>query len=274
MKKIGFILVVLFLSHTMSAQIQQESFNESEIPDGWVYEINSNATGWQFGYTGVMPNSGPTIESEFGSGAALFNDHVHGDKSNDRTSLTTPVANLTDVKDAQIEVTYNLQVEDEKGEFSIEVFDGKKWKEVYFQDSSSPKNTGMNEVVLLEVSEFLNDEFQVRFVYNDEGQNETQGLGIDHYELKEAAAKIEFNESSVSAINVLNLPDNVLVLDTNDELNRDDVMQDLAQHLRNTELSTDSIMYNITEFPSGSSMFRIQEETNVGSYKALKTLKK
>jgi len=270
MKKIGFILVVLFLSHTVSAQIQQESFNESEIPDGWVYEINSNATGWQFGYTGVMPNSGPTIESEFGSGAALFNDHVHGDKSNDRTSLTTPVANLTDVNNAQIEVTYNLQVEDEKGEFSIEVFDGKKWKEVYFQDTSSPKNTGMNEVVLLEVSEFLNDEFQVRFVYNDEGQNETQGLGIDHYKLKEAAVEMEFNESSISAINVLNLPENVLVLDSNDELNGEDMLQDLAQHFRNTELSTDSIMHNITEFPSGSSMFRVQEETNVGSYKALK----
>ncbi len=270
MKKIGLILVVLFLNHSMSAQIQEESFNESEIPAGWIYEINSNATGWQFGYTGVMPNSGPTIESEFESGAALFNDHVYGNRSNDRTSLTTPVANLTDVNDVQIEVTYNLQVEDEKGEFSIEVFDGKKWKEVYFQDTSSPKNTGMNEVVLLEVSDFLNDEFQVRFVYDDEGQNTTQGLGIDHYELKEATVNSNFNQSSISAINVLNLPDNVLVLDTNNELNREDVLQDLAQHLKNTELSTDSIMYNITEFPSGSGMFRVQEETNVGSYKALK----
>ena len=43
--------------------------------------------------------------------------------------------------------------------FSIEVYNGKKWKEVYFQDTSSPKNTGMNEVVLLEVSDFLNDDF-------------------------------------------------------------------------------------------------------------------
>ena len=81
---------------------------------------------------------------------------------------------------------------------------------------------------------------------------------------------MEFNESSVSAINVLNLPENVLVLDSNDELNGEDMLQDLAQHFRNTELSTDSIMHNITEFPSGSSMFRVQEETNVGSYKALK----
>ena len=112
--------------------------------------------------------------------------------------------------------------------------------------------------------------YGLRQFIDDEGQNETQGLGIDHYELKEATMDFEFNESTISAINVLNLPDNVLVLDTNDELNREDVLQDLAQHLKRSELSTDSIMYNITEFPSGSGMFRVQEETNVGSYKALK----
>ena len=65
MKNIGFMIVALILGHTISAQIQQESFDASEIPDGWIYEINSNATSWQFGYTGVMPHSGPTIESEF-----------------------------------------------------------------------------------------------------------------------------------------------------------------------------------------------------------------
>jgi len=29
-------------------------------------------------------------------------------------------------------------------------------------------------------------------------------------------------------------------------------------------------MYNLTRFPTGSEMFRVKEETNVGSYKALK----
>ena len=270
MKKIGFLIVALFLSHTILAQIQEESFDAKEIPDGWIYEINSNATSWQFGYTGVMPHSGPTIESEFTTGAALFNDNNSGKKSKDKTSLTTPAVDLSDIKEAQIAVTYNLQVEDDKGEFSIEVYNGKKWKEVYFQDTSSPKNTGMNEVVLLEVSDFLNDEFQVRFVYDDEGQDMTQGLGIDHYELIDASRQNIINEESIGAINVLNIPDNVLVLDSNEQLNREQMLEDLSDHLQNSELTTDSIMYNLIQFPGGSKMFRVQEETNVGSYKALK----
>jgi len=270
MKIIGLMIISLFLNLTITAQIQQESFDASEIPDGWIYEINSNATNWQFGYTGVMPHSGPTIESEFTSGAALFNDNSHGDKLNDKTSLITPLVDLSEVKQAQIQVTYNLQVEDEKGEFSIEVFDGKKWREVYFQDTSSPKNTGMNEVVSLEVSEFINDEFQVRFVYDDEGQESTQGLGIDHYVLLESSEVRNVYEEAVSAINVLNIPDNVLVLDSNDELNSEESLQDLSDHMKNTELSTDSIMYNLSEFSNVNGMFRVQEETNVGSYKALK----
>ena len=270
MKKLGLIIVAMILNQSIQAQLQQESFDSTEIPDGWIYEINSNTTGWKFGYTGVMPHSGPTIESEFVTGAALFNDNSTGKSSDDRTSLTTPAVDLSHVEKAQIKVTYNLQVEDEKGEFAIEVFDGKKWREVYFQDTSSPRNTGMNEVVMLEVGEFVNENFQVRFVYDDEGQHINQGLGIDHYELIESGSENLVNEESVAAINVLNIPENVLVLDSNDELERDSMLEGYSEHLKNTELTTDSIMYNVSEFSNVNGMFRIQEETNVGSYKALK----
>jgi len=270
MKKIGFLIGVFFLNLSMIAQIQKESFDSSEIPEGWIYEINSNSTGWQFGYNGVMPHSGPTIESEFATGAALFNDNSVGRQSNDKTSLTTPVVDLSNIKKAQIKVTYNLQVEDEKGEFAIQVYDGKRWKEVYLQDTSSPKNTGMNEVVMLEVSDFINDEFQVKFVYDDKGQSVNQGLAIDNYELIETPTENLVTEESVAAINVLNIPENVLVLDSNDELQREDMLKGYSEHLKNTELTTDSIMYNMTEFSNVNGMFRIHEETNVGSYKALK----
>jgi hypothetical protein len=69
---------------------------------------------------------------------------------------------------------------------------------------------------------------------------------------------------------MLNLPDNVLVLDANDNLEMQEDFRNVADHLQNTELSTDSIMYNISEFKSGTNIFRVQEENNVGSFKALK----
>ena len=40
--------------------------------------------------------------------------------------------------------------------------------------------------------------------------------------------------------------------------------------MQNTELTTDSIMYNISEFKNGTNMFRVQEENNVGAFKATK----
>lgn len=270
MKKVGLIIVAILFSFSISAQIMTESFEATEIPEGWVYEISSNTTGWKFGYNGVMPHSGPTIESEFTTGAALFNDNSVDKKLHDKTSLLTPVVDISEVGRAQIKLTYNLQVEDEKGAFAIEVFNGKSWKEVYFQNTSSPKNTGMNEVLMLEVSDFINDEFQVRFVYDDKGQSVNQGLAIDHYELIEAPVDNLVTEESVAAINVLNIPENVLVLDSNDELQRDDMLNGYSDHLENTELSTDSIMYNMSEFSNVNGMFRIQEETTVGSYRALK----
>jgi len=79
-----------------------------------------------------------------------------------------------------------------------------------------------------------------------------------------------FNENAVGAINVLNLPDNVLVLDSNEQLDRENMLEELTEHLTSSELSTDSVMYNLTRFPTGSEIFRVKEETNVGSYKALK----
>ena len=271
MNKIVIFIAALIFSHTMSGQLQKESFSSDAIPEGWAFENNSSAAKWQFGYTGVMPHSGPTIESEFGTGAALFNEIGNGESSTDKISLTTPVVDLSGIKEAQIEVIYNLQVEEHQGKFIIEVYDGTGRKQVYFQDTASPKNTGMNEVVMLEVGDFLNESFQVKFIFDDEGASVAQGLGIDHYELTESSVVDIKNEESFGVINVLNLPDNVLVMDANENLNHDEAFGNVEDHLERNELTTsDSIMYNLSALRSGTDVFRVYEENNVGSFKALK----
>lgn len=270
MKKIGLFIMALVFGHSLSAQIQEQSFSSSDIPEGWSYVNENSAATWQFGYVGVMPHSGPTIESEFNNGAVLFNEGGNGQSSTDKISLISPAVDLSEIEEAQIEVTYNLQVEPDQGKFIIEVFDGNTWKEVFQQKTASPKNTGKNEVVLLDVSNFLNESFQVRFVYDDDGDIVAQGLAIDHFEIKDVSDLDKQYEESLGVINMLNLPDNVLVLDANEKLSKQEDFIDIAVHLQNTELSTDSIMYNISEFKSGTNIFRVQDENNVGSYKALK----
>ena len=78
----------------MVGQLQQESFNSSDLPDGWT-SINVNGSkDWHFGYNGVMPHSGPTIESEFSAGAALFINSEKNSPHQEKISLNKNVAPL------------------------------------------------------------------------------------------------------------------------------------------------------------------------------------
>ena len=224
MKKLSLIMVLLLSFQFMAGQFQQESFDRSGLPDGWT-SININGSkDWHFGYNGVMPHSGPTIESEFSAGAALF---INSEKTNphrERISLKAPPVDLSEARSTRIEVTYNLQVEDDKGTFSIEVFDGTSWQQVFFQDSSSPKNTGLNEMVSFDVSDFANEDFQVKFVYDDEGSAKESGLGIAHYRLIEASA---YELSAISDFRInryIHPTDNVLVLNDDGNIEELDVI--------------------------------------------------
>ena len=266
MKKLSLFVTVLLSLQTMVAQLQHESFDSSGLPDGWT-SININGSqDWQFGYEGVMPHSGPTIESEFAHGAALFVNADHN-ASGDKISLKAPPVDLTEAEKARVEVTYNLQVEEEKGSFSIEVFDGTSWQQVFYQDSSSPKNTGLNEMVSFDVSDFLNENFQVKFVFDDAGSSGQTGLGIADYRLVDAS---DFELSGLTDFKInkyIHPTDNVLVLDANNEIEELDVMDSLRGHSREYESFDRS--HESHKLPSSAVLFRVDGGEMLGSYKVL-----
>ena len=86
----------------MAGQLQQESFDTSGLPDGWT-SININGSKeWHYGYNGVMPHSGPTIESEFSAGAALFINSEKSSPHQERISLKAPPVELSEAESARI----------------------------------------------------------------------------------------------------------------------------------------------------------------------------
>jgi hypothetical protein len=267
MKKLSLLWVCLLTFQFMVGQLQQETFDTSDLPDGWT-SININGSkDWHFGYKGVMPHSGPTIESEFSAGAALFTNSEKINPHKERISLKAPPVDLSEAESARIEVTYNLQVEDDKGNFSIEVFDGTSWQQVFFQDSSSPKNTGLNEMVSFDVSDFANENFQVKFVYDDEGSSNESGLGIAHYRLIEAA---DFELGSVSKFRInryIHPTDNVLVLNDDGGIEELDVIDSLRGHSREYESFDRS--HEAHELPTSAVLFRVEGGELLGSYKVL-----
>jgi hypothetical protein len=267
MKKSSLLIVLLLSFQFMVGQLQQETFDTSGLPDGWT-AININGSkDWDYGYKGVMPHSGPTIESEFSAGAALFLNS-ESNPNREKISLKAPPVDLSETQSARIEVTYNLQVEDDKGNFSIEVYDGTSWQQVFFQDSSSPKNTGLNEMVSFDVSDFVNEDFQVKFVYDDEGSTQDSGLGIAHYRLIESS---DFKLSAVKDFRInryIHPTDNVLVLNDDGDIEKFDVIDSLRGHSREYESFDRS--HETQALPTSAVLFRVDGGGELlGSYKVL-----
>lgn len=269
MKKITSIFFMLLIALMAKAQLQEEDFEDGAIPSGWT-EANTTGCKWQFGYTGIMPGSGSTgNEAVFSSGAAIFDDSVCGPLSMDRTTLTGPSIDLTGVTNAEIEVTYNLQVFGDKGEFIAEVFDGMSWKQVYFQETDTPRNTGLNESQTIDVSSFINSTFAVRFIYDDEGVSAV-GLGIDDYKL---------NDTSVAGIEELsdfgfeyspNPVANALKLNAKEDIEQISVYNILGQHVLIHKPAKSSVRLNMNHLPVGTYIVQVQIENKMGSFKILK----
>lgn len=269
MKKITLIFLMLFIVTIANAQLQEEGFGAITLPTGWT-ESNTTGCTWQFGYTGNMPGSGSAgNEADFPTGAALFDDSVCGALSKDRTTLTGPSVDLTGVTNAEIEVIYNLQVFGDKGEFIVEVFDGTSWKQVYFQETDTPRNTGMNESQTIDVSNYINNTFAVRFIYDDEGISAI-GLGIDDYKL---------NDTTVAGIEELsdfgfeyspNPVANVLKLNAKEDIEQVNVYNLLGQHVLKHKPSKSSVRLNMNHLPTGAYIVHVQIENKVGTFKILK----
>ena len=267
MKKLSLFLIALWSVQAMVAQLQLESFSASGLPDGWTSINVSGSKDWHFGYKGVMPHSGPTIESEFSAGAALFINSCEG-MTQEKISLKAPPVDLSEAEGARIEVTYNLQVDEDKGNFSIEVFDGTSWQQVFYQDSSSPRNTGLNEMVSFDVTDFANKEFQVKFIYDNEGSSGESGLGIAHYRLIEAS---DFELGALSDIRInryIHPTDNVLVLNDAGHIEELDVIDSIRGHSREYESFDRS--HEDMQVPTSAVLFRVDGGELLGSYKVLR----
>ena len=213
-------------------------------------------------------DSGPTIESEFGSGAALLVDNSSACVDLDEVALISPAVDLSSLEQARIEVTYNLQAEEDQGAFSIEVYDGKLWRQVFFQDSSSPKNTGLNEMVSFDISDFINDKFQVKFVYIDKGNDSDSGLGIANYRLIDGADfEMGTDMADLGLNRLLNFSDNVIVLDSGEQLEDIDFLDSLRSHMK--EYERGNLVRKANRVPVSASIFKTKGETMLGSYKVL-----
>jgi hypothetical protein len=268
MKKITLIIAAMLYGITTSAQLQTESFNNNTLPAGWTSINESSGCNMQFGYTGAMPESGdPT--ATFTTGAAFFDDSVCGTLSKDRIVLTAPTIDLTGVTNAEMVVIYNLQVFGSKGEFIIEAFNGIDWVQILMQDSDTPRNTGANQTKILDVSEYLNDAFAIRFIYDDEGSR-AWGVGIDNYTLtNNTVAGIE-EFADIDFKYYPNPVANFLKLNSKENIEEINIYNILGQEVLHKNISARSAQIDLSNLPVGAYIAHVQIDSRVGTIKILK----
>ena len=185
MKKISFIYILFCASLMMNAQLQEENFNAASLPDGWSATQAASGHSWEFGYTGNLKGSGLQNPTSFQSGGVVFNDYKSGDFNHNVVTLTSPSIDLIkeSIAEASIEIIYNLRTFSTDGEFTVNVWDGADWKNVLtVSKDTNEKNSGESTTTTIDVSQYINNEFKVKFIYDDE-DSLTWGLGIDNYKL-------------------------------------------------------------------------------------------
>jgi len=185
MKKINFIYILVCVGFIANAQIQQEDFNATGLPEGWSVKQPKSGCAWEFGYKGKILGSGFQNPASFPSGGVVFNDYDCGDFKNNVIELISPAVDLIKQKivESTIELTYNLQTFSNDGNFKINVWDGDIWQNVWNDsEDTNDMNSGKNKSISIDVTDYINSAFKVKFIYDDE-DSLTWGMGIDDYKL-------------------------------------------------------------------------------------------
>jgi hypothetical protein len=190
--------------------------------------------------------------------------------SEDLASLTSPEIDIRDLSNAEISVTYNLQVFAEKGEFYIDVFDGSSWQQVFFQDVDSPRNTGTHESISIDVSPYINSAFKVRFTYNDEGLPSSWGLGLDSYSLIDSSVASVEDLVNLGFNYYPNPVNNILKLNADQDIAQINIYNVLGQEVMFEKPSKTNAQIDLTKLEVGTYIIKVQVENKTGSFRLLK----
>ncbi|MET2984742.1 T9SS type A sorting domain-containing protein [Aureibaculum conchae] len=273
MKKLNLLYILFCVGFIANAQLQHEDFNAAGIPEGWSVTNAENGHSWMFGYKNDLKGSGIHNPASFQSGGVVFNDYNAGDFNHNVVGLTSPSINLVEknIIEANIEITYNLRSFANDGSFKINVWDGEVWQNILTtSDDSGAKDSGEHTTNMFDVTEYINSDFKVQFVYDDENSR-TWGLGIDDYKLSGIeASKIDGLES----IGFKYYPNPViggeLTLLSSKDISSINVYNSIGQRIMFKESLNLESKLNMKHLASGAYVVKVNIGENTGVFKVIK----
>lgn len=168
MKKITLAFMLLFTSMGIFAQEEQIYFTTfpaaPNSPVGWTKEmvtgdVGENLSNWYYGET-VLP-----LSSSFSAPAAVFNDDANFSEEPNEARIVSRVFDLSQYNTASMTFEYGLSYPGSTGSLTVEVFTGVEWHTVLLVNEDTPPTMSNS----IELTEYKNPLFQVRFTFSDGG---------------------------------------------------------------------------------------------------------
>ncbi|WP_339702463.1 HYR domain-containing protein, partial [uncultured Marixanthomonas sp.] len=174
-----------------------EEFEDASVPSGWSTVIEEGVADWTFG-SGDMP-----IGDDFPNNAAIFDDDEAGNGETNLVRLLSPIYNTSGASTASLSFDYAFQGVESGETLSAEVWDGSAWQEVLLVDA----DTDLTSTGAIDMLPYLNNDFQVRFTYDDAGAW-GWGAGIDN-------VQIDYEITDVTPVDIPLGPDGTATIDPN-----------------------------------------------------------
>lgn len=177
-----YLLFLLLACGMSNAQVFSENFDAATLPAGWTTNNPDTSYNW-----GVGNENG---FASFPSGAAFFDDDDAGPSSiNSNARLVSPVINLSTVQNPKLSFKYANMIYDNDSTLKVEVFNGTSWVQVFtFSGDAGQFDLDFNtflyvvttyaEATNIDLTPYINPNFQMRFVYDDAGDY-SYGVVVD-----------------------------------------------------------------------------------------------
>lgn len=161
-----------------------ETFNDCELPDGWLTETQSGPASWSFGF--VDNENAGAANSLNGSCFAFFDDDGVGQEADySKAQLMTPVIDGTAYAQLNLELDVVLRRYTDLEHLAIGVRNEEsgeiRWAASYFEDLGGPLFDSP-VTLALDLSDYRAPSMRVVFLYDD-GNNWGWWVGIDNVKL-------------------------------------------------------------------------------------------
>lgn len=167
MKKITLGLLTCVAFFSAKAQIFSENFNAAtSLPTGWTTSAQTGTQTWQVGETAFY--------SDFTDNVAYFDDDDAGEDVINKASLISPNINLATASNAKLNFSFVNEQSSEPSSLTVEGFNGTAWVQLYIYNSDNMDWDGsgyaiLTDVTNIDLSQFTNANFKLRFTYDDAG---------------------------------------------------------------------------------------------------------